>query len=158
METDPILERLENMKFVYGDGDPTALTELKRRVADAARRRGANKKLTYSELVDGVEFRLLGVDGGRPYSLGFGGWSELDRAIVGSFLGRMSADSYRTGKFFSSALVVTVDTGEPREGFRRLMREIGAHRSSKRDDFILFWCGEVDKALKWYASHSGDGG
>lgn len=145
---EPVLHRLGSMQFTYGDGDSSARSVLHQRLAETARKK---KLITYSTLIEGVTFQLPNVAHGEPFQLAVQGWSDLDRAIIGSFLGRISADSYREGGFFASALAVSGITHEPSEGFRALMKEVGVLVSSKRDDFILLWSSQVKKAYEWYA-------
>src|SRR5687768_12856230 len=88
---DLVADKLIRMTWSYGDGDPAALRELNRRIALTAR---ARRTIPYSELVKGVTFQLANVAEGAPFQLGeLGVWTELDRSILGSFLGRISADS-----------------------------------------------------------------
>ena len=145
-----VAEKLTRMNWSYGDGDPQALLELKRRIAATAR---ARRTIPYSELVKGVTFRLPNVAEGAPFQLGeLGVWTELDRSILGSFLGRISADSYLEGRFLASAVAVSMSTNEPSEGFRNLVRDIGLMPKG-RDAFVLFWSEQLTKAYDWYASH-----
>ena len=143
---DPILEKFAAMKFTYPD-DNAALAELKGRLVATGRKRDL---IPYSKLVEGVTFRLPNVAQGEPFQIG-GEWSDLDRAVVGSFLGKISADSYAQGGFLASALAVSKTTDEPSEGFRALVKELGLLRTARRDDCILFWSAQVAKAYDWYA-------
>jgi hypothetical protein len=137
------------MEWSYGDGDPAALRDLKRRIAARAR---ARRTIPYAELVQGITFSLPNVADGRPFQLGeLGHWTELDRAILGSFLGRVSSDSYRQAGFLASAVAVSMTTQEPSEGFRNLVREIGLMPRG-RDAFVLFWSDQLTKAYEWFAS------
>lgn len=150
METSP-KARLASMKFAY-DGDPNANQEIERRLARRAAKRG--KPIQYSELVAGVTFRLPNVAGGSPFQLGeLGEWTELDRAILGSVLGRISADSYANAGFLLSAMAVSKATKEPSEGFKTLVREAGLLRSTKGDAFIIFWGEQLNKAYDWFEAH-----
>ena len=101
-QVDEVLTRLEAIEWVYGDHDPVALAELSRRIAAVGRTR--QDFLNYSELVDGIAFRLSNVTAGEPYEIRE--WTNLDRNIIGSFLGRIVLDSHRRGRFFASALVI----------------------------------------------------
>src|SRR4051794_21544648 len=103
MPMDRIDEAFRAMKWKYADKDPMALAELERRIADAARRRSL---ITYSDLVRGVRFNLPNLRE-RERTIDVADWQELDRAIVGDFLGYISQRSYERQRFFSSALVVT---------------------------------------------------
>lgn len=144
-------ERLAAMRFTY-DGDATANHEIERRIAQRAAKR---RTIPYSELVDGVTFRLPNVAGGSPFQLGeLGEWTDLDRAILGSVLGRISADSYLRAGFLASAVAVSKSTDEPSEGFKALVRDAGLLRSTKGDAFMLFWSDQLNKAYDWYAAHA----
>jgi hypothetical protein len=147
--SDPVLVRFGEMPWHYGDKDPDALEALEKRVADVGRRRGL---LTYSQLVQGIEFNLPNIAGG-PRFIDIGDWTDLDRAMVGSFLGYMSLRSYEEAGFFSSALVVTKLDGSPSEGFYALLRELGLIASSKSDKAMYIWADHVAKAHTWYAKH-----
>ncbi len=148
-QLDPrLLRELERVRWRYADGDQTTLRELRRRIdaiGDAP-----EKFLTYTELVDGLEFRL--VKGGTPHRIG--AWDELDRAIVGDFLGRLVVDSYREGGFFVSALVVSREERTPGKGFYELAREIGALKSKDKLVELEFWMKHVNLAREWYSSRS----
>jgi hypothetical protein len=147
--TDPILSKFRQITWHYGDKDPGALGALEERVADAGRKR---KLLTYSELVAGVRFNLPNVrDGERVIDIG--DWSDLDRAIVGSFLGFMSLRSYEAAGFFASALVVSKLDGSPSEGFYSLLKDLGLVASSRTDKAMYIWADHVAKAHTWYSRH-----
>lgn len=144
----PVREKFDQIRWHYAEKDPDARIELARRIRERARR---EKTLTYSELVDGVDFHLPNVNGGIPFQLGIPDWTDLDRAILGDFLGYISKESYEEGGIIASAVVVSKGTDEPSEGFRALMRQIGLLRRS--DDAKLFWAGELGKAYEWYKMH-----
>jgi len=86
---DPLLQRFRDMEWVYATGDPKALQTLEERIATAGRKRSL---ITYSELVRGVTFDLPNLQ--KPRVIDTSDWHELDRAIVGSFLGYISMRSY----------------------------------------------------------------
>jgi hypothetical protein len=135
------------MRWDFGDKDDHARAELARRIAEAGRRRSL---ITYSELVEGVEFVLPNVKD-SPRIIDPRDWEDLDRAIVGSFLGYISMESYARGKFFASALVVGKRDGSPGEGFYNLMKELGLIKSSRTDKALHLWAEHVAKAHQWYA-------
>jgi hypothetical protein len=147
--SDPIIERFQQIAWHYGDKDPVALAILEERVAAAGRKRGL---LTYSQLVAGVPFNLPNVKGGE-WKIDIGDWSDLDRAVVGSFLGYMSYRSYQQARFFSSALVVSKLEGLPSEGFYALLKELGLIASSRSDKAMYLWSEHVGKAHTWYSTH-----
>src|SRR5687768_9141713 len=105
---DPVVQSFRNMEWLYATGDPKALRTLEERIAAAGRKRSL---ITYSELVRGVTFDLPNLQ--RPPIIDTSDWHDLDRAIVGSFLGYISMRSYENAKFFASALVVNKTDGSP---------------------------------------------
>jgi len=150
-QPDPrILRELERTRWRYADGDLAALRELRRRM-DAIGGE-PEKFLNYTELVDGIEFRLANVNGGVPHRIG--AWDELDRALVGDFLGRLVVDSYRDGGFFVSALVVSKEEKTPGKGFYELARQVGTLKSKDKLVELEFWMKHVKLAREWYSSRS----
>ena len=109
----------------YADGDHGALLQMGRRIAAVGKRRNL---IHYSELVRGITVRLPNIDDSHPFELGVPEWRDLDRAILGDFLGRLCVDSYSRGQFLASALVTSKETKEPSEGFWNLVTEIGMLR------------------------------
>jgi hypothetical protein len=145
-ESDPIIERFHAIAWKFAPQDPTALSELEGRVALAGKKRGL---LTYSDLVRGITFRLPSLrEPNRKIDVME--WEDLDRAIVGDFLGFMSMRSYELGQFFSSALVVSKMDGSPGEGFYSLLKELGLIAASKTDKAMYIWADHVAKAHTWY--------
>jgi hypothetical protein len=147
---DRIAKRLAEYSWPYANQDPVALEALSRRVAAAGARR---ELLKYSEAVSGIDFCLPSVQGGAPVRLGVPEWSILHRNILGDFLGRLCLDTYVAGSFMGSALVVASETGQPSEGYRDLMRELGVLHGTRDDEFLRHWVAEVEKAYAWYADH-----
>ena len=142
--------RLAAMRFVY-DGDAAANQEIGLRLA---RKAAKCELVVYSKLVIGITFHLPNVAGGAPFQIGeLGEWTDLDRAILGSVLGRLSADSFLSSGFLLSAVAVSKTTRRPGEGFKALAREAGLLRSAAEDDFTLFWSNQVNKAYDWYRVH-----
>ena len=145
---DPLLDRFRRMNWRYADKDPIALAQLEDRIAQEARRRGL---ITYSDLVKGVHFRLPNL-AEKDLVIDVTDWRELDRAIVGDFLGYISLRSYEQGGFFSSALVVAKLDGLPSEGFYKLLKDLNLIGSSRSDKAMLLWSSHVGKAHTWYAT------
>src|SRR4051812_5885503 len=119
-EMDAVTERFSKMTWRYATQDEAALLELESRVAIAARRRAL---LTYSELADRLLFDLPSLKEPRR-RIDAADWQDLDRAIIGDFLGYMSMRSYAIGGFFSSALVVSKRDGSPSPGFYTLLQDL----------------------------------
>lgn len=140
---------LAETEWVYADGDPAACAELARRITVVGRT--AKDFLTYSQLVDGVTFRLPNVADGEAFEIRE--WTSLDRAVIGSFLGKVAADSYRQGRFLASGLVIGVGSNGPGDGFYTLAEEVGLLRSSGETARLRFWFDQVRLARAWYAAH-----
>ena len=147
---DEVARHLAEMEWVYADGDPTACAELARRIATVGRT--ATDFLTYSQLVDGVTFRLPNVARGEPFEIRE--WTNLDRAIIGSFLGKIAADSYQQGRFLASALVIGVESNGPGDGFYGLAEDVGLLRSPSETTRLQFWFAQIRLARAWYTTHS----
>jgi hypothetical protein len=146
---DEVLSKLTSMSWPYADRDPTALAELERRLADVGRREDL---INYTDLVRGVTFRLANVDDGCPFELGVPEWRDIDRAILGDFLGRLCVDSYRKGRFLVSALAKGRETNEPSEGFWHLVSAAGLMESKNANTRLMFWMEQVRKAHHWYTT------
>src|SRR5438034_11285835 len=127
--------KIRKMQWPYAEKDVSARAELEKRLAETARRRAL---IPYAELVHGITFRLPNVAQGQPFQLGIPEWTELHSAILKDFLNYISYESYMHGGFLASAVAVRKITGEPSEGFRSLVDQLGLFGSSKRDDFVIF--------------------
>lgn len=142
--------RFSTMSWSYAGQDETAFRELCRRVAEVGR---SQDIMTYTDLVTGVTFQLDNVEGGEPFEIDTHEWSDRDRAIVGSFLGRLCAETYHRGRFMGSALVVRRSTGRPTGGFWDLMRDIRTLESTSQTKRDEFWLLQVNLAHDWYRKH-----
>ena len=147
---DSVEQAYAAMRWHYADAAPEVRTEFLRRIRFRARK---ERTITYADLVEGVEIRLPNVHGGAAFFLGNPEWTDLDRAILGELLGYLSMESYEQGRIFASAVVVSSTTGEPSEGFRTMMRQLGRLKSSSADEAVLLWSDELRKAYEWYAAH-----
>ena len=145
---DQVLEKFKNIGWHYATGDAKVLKELEERIAAAGRKRSL---ITYSDLARGVTFDLPNLK--EPRIIDVGHWEELDRAIVGNFLGYISMRSYEHARFFSSALVVTKIDGSPSDGFYNLLKELGLISSLRSAKALDLWAEHVAKAHTWYAKH-----
>lgn len=146
---DEIAEAFAAMEWVYADRDPAACAELACRIAAAGST--PDEFLTYSELVAGVTFQLDNVRNGEPFEITE--WNNLERAIIGSFLGKIAADSYCLGRFLASALVYGISGNDPGEGFYSLAEEVGLLGNSSETARLTFWFNQVRLARAWYAAH-----
>jgi hypothetical protein len=145
---DPILQKFEGIQWRYAPGDAQALAILEKRIATAGRKRSL---ITYSDLVRGVTFILPNVQ--RPRTIDVTDWQELDRAIVGDFLGYISMRSYERARLFSSALVVSKMDGSPGEGFHNLLKELGLIPNVRSAKTLDIWADHVAKSHTWFAKH-----
>lgn len=147
-QMDAVQARLESLRWVYSEGDTAALEAVASRIAVVGGRRDL---ISYTALVQGITFRLPNVDGGVPFELGIPEWRDVDRAVLGDFLGRICVDSYRRGGFLASSLVTSRGTSEPSEGYWALLASVGAFDSTNQNRRLMFWAKEVAKAHDWYA-------
>lgn len=145
---DPVQQRFDEIEWTYATGDAKALKELEERIAAAGRKRGL---ITYSDLVRGVTFNLPNLQ--KPRTINVTDWQELDRAIVGDFLGYISKRSYERAKLFSSALVVSKMDGSPGEGFYSLLKQLGLISNARSTKALDLWAEHVAKAHTWYAKY-----
>ncbi len=141
---------LAAIEWTYADGDPVACAELARRIAVAGRT--LDKFLNYTELVEGVTFRLPNVADGHSFEIHE--WTDLNRALIGDFLGRIAADSYQQGRFLASALVIGKESSRPGEGFYGLAEDVGLLRSSNETLRLTFWFEHARLARAWYAANA----
>lgn len=141
---DDVKRRLASYQWPYADSDSRAKGLLTDRILEAARRQ---KLITYSDLVSGVTFEMRNVNDGRPFAITE--WTDLHRAIIGDFLGRISADSYVNAGIFLSAVVVTKDDGTPGFGFANFMRELGILSGRSQAAELECWVREVQKVYEW---------
>lgn len=148
--TQSVLDKFRAIQWSYADKDTKAGEEMRRRIANAARR---NKLIYYSDLVAGVTFRLPNVAGGEPFQIDPSEWSILDRDILGDYLGYLSLETYERHGFLASALAVSKNDDMPSEGFWNLMKLLGLVKNSKTDKAMYFWSDEVAKARAWYVGH-----
>jgi hypothetical protein len=146
---DSIQKCFDDMHWKYGPEDVQALAALERRIAAAAR---ARSLITYSDLVEGIHFNLQNVRS-SPFTIDVRDWHELDRAIIGDFLGYISARSYSRAGFFASALVVLKDFGTPGDGFYRLLQELGLISDVQSPRGLALWVEHVKRAHAWFATH-----
>lgn len=151
MDKNAIVAKMIDNEWKWADQDLNAVIELEKRIAKA----GKNKAvLTYSELVKGIEFNLPTINGGKPYKINVHDWSDLDRAIVGDFLGYISTRSYKDHGFMASVLVVNVGEQMPSEMFFRWMQYLELVPDGKPSSRERFWIAELKKAYLWYRTGS----
>lgn len=147
---DSVLERFRDIKWSYAPRDLTAAAELRHRIAERGRK-GA--LIRYSDLVAGVTFRLPNVASGAPFQIDVGDWTDLDRALLGDYLGYLSLETYEQHGFMASALVVSKADDTPSDGFWSLMKLLGLVSSPRSDKATFFWLDQVRRAHEWYVEH-----
>lgn len=145
-----IVKRMKAGSWKWADKDPAAAAELTRRIAAAGRER---KLIAYSDLVNGVVFRVPTIQAGTPYSIDIGEWEGLDRALIGEFLGLISTDSYRAGGFFATAIVVSKGENKPSDHFFDWTKVVGVLPNLKEDTVLAFWAQQVVRAHEFYKDH-----
>ena len=149
MKPDPqIIKKMEAGKWNYAFGDDHALAELRSRIAERGRTKGL---IEYSELVAGIEFRLPNLSD-QPRTIDVHDWNDLDRAILGEFLGRICMESYRQHGFMASALAINHVEKRPSKHFFDWMKEIGALRAKSDSAQVEFWLEHVRLAHEHYAN------
>jgi hypothetical protein len=145
-----VLEKFRGIPWFYAMHDKSALAELRRRIAHAGRRQAL---IRYSDLVAGVTFRLPNVARGEPFQINTGEWTDLDRALLGDFLGYLSLESYERHEFMASAIAVSKTDDTPSNGFWTLMIQLGLVTNPRSDKATFFWMDQVHLAHAWYSSH-----
>jgi hypothetical protein len=148
MDKNAIVAKMMDNSWKWADQDLNALLELEKRIADT----GKNEDLiTYSDLVRGVTFNLPTVNGGKPFQITSHDWTDLNRAILGDFMGYISTRSFATHGFMASALVVNkIGDQKPSDIFFRWMQYLGVLPDGKPSTRDKFWSNEVKKAHQWY--------
>jgi hypothetical protein len=144
---DPSIQKARAATFPY-DGDLAARREMCRRLAAVGRRRDA---VPYAQLVKGMHFQIFGVLAGKPFELGVPDWIDLHRVVLGNYLGRISCDTYELGGFMASAVAVSQSSGEPSDGFRSLLVDLGLVGSKKSADCTAIWLDHLNRAYDWFA-------
>lgn len=115
--------------------NPSALKAMERRINHAIASQGV---LTYSQLVDGIDFYLPKSDGSQLYRIDLERWSGSDGGIVGEFLCYISMQSFIQQGVLASAVVVK-SSGKISSGFFELAEILGLlkHRDDASDE--AFW-------------------
>lgn len=145
-----ILRRMEETQWKWADKDPHAAEELTHRIIQAGQRR---QFVPYSELVEGIEFRIPTIQQGRPYTIDTGEWAGFERALLGEFLGLISTESYRAGGFHATAIVVGKSESMPSSHFFEWMEHLGVLPDTKEGTVLRFWAEQVVLAHAYYKTH-----
>jgi len=141
---------LRSTEWKYGDQDPVARAELKSRIETRVR---SDSTITYSKLADGVPFRLAEFNNGEPYYLDFMERHGIDSTILGSFLGRIDADTYREAGFFITAFVVLGATGLPSYSFFESAKDLNLIPDLGEDTKLRFWTEQMRLAKEYYSKN-----
>ena len=147
---DPILQAMLAHEFHYPNQDMGSVVVLEDRINSYARRR---QLITYSQLVQGVTFHFASIRNGAPYRIDVEDWTNLDRQIVGEFLGFISMRSYQDHQFMLSALVVNKAESKPSEPFFEWMKSLNALPNLNEQTVFAFWGQQVNLAHQYYTSH-----
>lgn len=140
---------LEDTQWVYSDQDTQALDKLRSLLQKTARKKTV---ITYSELVGGITFNIDSINNGQPYQIQTDHWQDLDRVIIGDFLGKLASESYRDYGFMISALSVDASTMSPSMYFFRWAKELGLLKDDSEEGRDIFWNMQLQKAYatKYY--------
>lgn len=149
IERERVLELMRGVDWTWAKSDVAACEEIEWRLTRKAKDRGF---LNYSELVEGIEFRIPTINGGRPYSIDVRNWKDLDRAIVGQFLGYLSMKSFEQHGFMLSAIVIGKDSSEPSHHFYEYVKWLGLLIDSTEASRLTFWAKHFKAAHRHFAS------
>ena len=144
---DPILNKMDQVRWLYADKDPDAVAELERRIAKAATNE-QDPTISYSELVDGVLFAL---PGGQTYEIKDFQNHGFESQLIGDYLGYICKRSYEKGGFMASAIVVLKDEKRPSSHFFQWMNKLGALVSRNDDAATEFWLDQVGRTHRYYS-------
>jgi len=142
-----VLARMKATRWSFAGSDPASLRMIEGRIRECGR---AGQLINYSDLVRGIRFHLPTINEGQPFEIDVHDWRDIDRAIVGEFLGYLSMQTYEGKGFIASALAVGKDEGRPSQRFFEWMRTIGLLTGTTQDAETEFWIREVKKAHAAY--------
>lgn len=153
---DLILRRMEAIGWRYATRDVEAVHELWARALAAA---VANKPITYSNWVSGVEFAIPTINAGASFHIDTAAWRSLDGDLAGDFASFMSARSYYECGGLISAFIVGKGRNQPSQAFFDWAASVGVTRSLPTlDSQLAFWVKQMQVVHQHYkASADGDG-
>jgi hypothetical protein len=143
-----ILAVMEAVPWKWARADRLAVEELEWRMTRKAREKGF---LDYSELVKDVVFTVPSINRGKPYRIDTRAWQDLDRALIGEFLGYISMRSYKAHGFMFSAIVIGKDSNQPSPHFFDWVRKLGMLDDMSESGIISFWAKEFKAVHRHYA-------
>jgi hypothetical protein len=109
------------------------------------------RMLDYSKLVSGWELQIPAINEGKPFQIDVKNWRDIDRALLGSFLGFISMRSYKKHGFLFSAIVVGKTEAQPSPHFFQYVRDLGILEDSSEDGILTFWGREFRAVFRHYA-------
>jgi hypothetical protein len=134
-------------EWKYLNENDLALKELERRICRAGQ---AEETLTYTTLVQGVDFHPLNLKYNGSYEIR--DWHDPNRALIGEYLSFLSEESLRDHHFMSSALVISQEENRPCAPFFDLARSLGLLKGRNKQTEDDFWFGQLNKAIAYYKS------
>lgn len=140
-----ILARMQSHEHHFALRDPAAFRLLRERIQAVARR---GDFITYSELVEGVTFNIPNINGGNPYRIDTAQWIDLDRLLIGEFLGLISTESFRDHGYMLSSLVVRKGEPRPSEHFFEWMHFLELIPDLTEESVDEFWSQQVRLAFE----------
>lgn len=150
-DLDPSLAAaLQNTEWQYAEHDPAAAHKMERRIAEYASQPGF---IVYSDLVEGINFHLPQINGGKGFCINTSDWRGIDRRIVGDFLGYISMLSYLHAGFVAGALVVGKESVQPSAVFFEWMHEKKILPNLNDETVIPFWSDHFKAGQRWYRQH-----
>ena len=147
---DAVMEKLDRIEWPWADKDFEALEAIEARIADVGCRLAL---ITYSDLVRGIRFNVPSLHAGKSFEINVHDWTDLDRALIGDFLGLASTRSYKKAQFMASALVVSKGECKPSWHFFQWLEKLDILPDLDDDTVMAFWANEVNKAHVWYTAH-----
>jgi hypothetical protein len=142
-----VAQKIASWEWKYAQQDPAAEAELTQRLIRAASVRDI---LRYSDLVSGVTFRIPTVNDGREFQIDVHAWTELDRAILGDFLGSIAATSYAKHSFLLSSIAVSKLDGAPTAPFFKWAADLGLLQDNSQSGQLAFWITQTNLTYDHY--------
>lgn len=148
----------ENFEFGYAHAAPTAAATVAERIRAAGL---AGEPISYSDAVRGIPFDLDVHGRPRPFTIDVHDWWDIDRAIVGSVLGSLCAETYDRSRCLISALVIRKpqDLGRgwqrervnhPSPPFFKFATDLGLYGGHGELDELDFWTRQLNAAIAWF--------
>lgn len=139
-------------QWKFAPRDQRALAELTARLERAGSR---GEVIGYTALVADVRFQIDTVNDGKPFEVDAYSWTELNRLIIGDFLGCISARSYLAHGFLLSVLAGSSEDLQPTAPFFNWAGELGLLTDNTELGRIVF--SDTQRKLA-YAHYQRSGG